>query len=130
MITLSCRLDDEFYARVDRRPVPGADRKLEAKLTDNKVMMRATKKDGTKVDISKVALVRIDWGMVCGSEQTTHPVRMCKVTRAVADAMGSLDYVVENVEPFIEIETAVGFSMLVPLFESGLYRRVVAFKEG
>jgi hypothetical protein len=129
MIPISCRLTEEYYKNIDRMPIEASQRKLEAKLQDNLVMMRAIKKDGSKVDIAKVSQVRIDWGMVANSEPTVHNVVMVKVTRAVMDSMGNVDFVVENTEPYIEVQTEVGFTMHVPLFESGLFRRVVAFKE-
>jgi hypothetical protein len=129
MIPISCRLDESFFTQLEKFPVDGV-RRARARMHKHKVEMKMEKKDGTDVPVEQVEMVRIDWGMVSvsGHDVTEHAIHMLPITRAVMDDTGAVDLVVQSVEPFIEVQTQIGFGMMVPLFDTGLYRRVVQFK--
>lgn len=92
--------------------------------------MKAVNKHGEWLDISQVEMVRIDWGFVSnsGNEVTQHELVMDVLNRVVLDELGNIVDVIPNQEAFIRIQTEFGLELLLPLFDTELYKRVTALK--
>lgn len=126
---ISARLDISFFSDIHKFPI-NTNPKVKARLKNNKVQMKAVNKHGEWLDISQVEMVRIDWGFVSnsGNEVTQHELVMDVLNRVVLDELGNIVDVIPNQEAFIRIQTEFGLELLLPLFDTELYKRVTALK--
>lgn len=130
MIPISCRFDESFFKQLNRFPVATEKRVCWARMKSQKVVMKFESSKGKAFQASEVASVLIDWGMVSasGNQVSEHTVRILPINRVTLDDIGDVDTVVTADEPFIEVTTYVGFTIQLPLFDTDLYKRVIAFK--